>query len=77
MTADARDHQLQKQAEELYEEYVKPLEADHWGKFIAVGADGQTVMGKALHEVSERALDTLGRGSFLFKEGEVALGKWR
>ena len=77
MATDAGNQQLQKQSKKLYEQYGKPLEDDHWGEFVAISPNGQTVIGTDLDEVSKRALDTFGKGSFLFKVGEIAVGKWR
>jgi hypothetical protein len=34
------------------------------------------VLGNSPYEVLDKALDTIGRGSFLFKVGERAIGKW-
>jgi hypothetical protein len=67
---------LNEQADKLYEQYGQPLEREHWGEYIAIFPDGQTVLGTSPHEVLDKALDTIGRGSFLFKIGEKAVGKW-
>ena len=67
----------ERQAELLYDTYGKPLEADHTGEYVAISADGETVVGLDLLDVSDRALESFGQGSFLFKVGEVAIGKWR
>ena len=60
---------LNEQADKLYEQYGKPLEREHWGEYVAIFPDGRTVLGKSPHEVLDMALDTIGRGSFLFKIG--------
>lgn len=65
------------QSDKLYEEYGKPLEPDHWGEFAAIFPDGSTVIGADLMEVSTQALDRFGQGSFIFKVGDKAVGKWR
>lgn len=53
----------------LYETYGRPLEAGHWGEYIAIFPDGETVIGATPAEVMKRALATQGRGSYLFKIG--------
>ena len=69
--------QLMKEGDQLYEQYGKPLEKEHWGEFIAIFPDGRTVLGSSQLEILEQALDEFGPGSFLFKVGEKAVGKWR
>ena len=69
--------ELMEQSEQLYEQYAKPLEQDHWGEYVAISPDGRTVVGTDLMEVSNQALAQFGRGSFVFKVGEKAIGKWR
>jgi hypothetical protein len=41
--------------EQLYEQYAKPLEAEHAGQFIAVAPDGRTVLGDTMLEVARGA----------------------
>ena len=65
------------QSERLYEQYGKPLEAEHWGEYLAVHPDGQYVPdadGEAAHS---RALNELGNGYFLFEVGPKAVIRWR
>ena len=64
-------------ADRLYSEYGQPLEDDHAGEYVAVSPDGETVVGPSLLDVSERGLQKFGPGGFLFKIGDVAIGKWR
>jgi len=73
----ASNKQLKKQADKLYEQYGKPLEVEHKGVYLAVSPDGQTVLGATLMEVSKQAKQVFGPGSFVFKVGEKAVGKWR
>jgi hypothetical protein len=68
---------LTKQAIKLYERYGKPLEHEHWGEYVAIFPDGQTVLGTSPHEVLDKAVDTIGPGSFVFKLGEQAVWRWR
>jgi hypothetical protein len=77
MVTTGRDEQLLALADRLYEEYVRPLEGAHWGAFVAVTEDGRTVLGSDLLEVCERARALYGPGSFAFKVGERAVGRWR
>lgn len=56
-------------ADELYERYGKPLEADHWGEFIAIAPDGRYVIGASVREVSRNA-------SKVFGIGPRVIGKW-
>ena len=73
MTNGNRD--LMELSETLYERYGKPLEADHWGKFVAISRKGETVLGSDITEVSVRALKETGRGFFMFKVGEKSVGR--
>jgi hypothetical protein len=68
---------LKEQADKLYEQYGKPLEHEHWGEYVAIFPDGKTIIGRTRLEVANQALQTIGRGSFLFKIGERAVGRWR
>ena len=68
---------LKRQAEVLYDNHVRPLEAEHLGEFIAVSADGRTVLDSSLREVARKARKRLGAGSFVFKIGERTVGHWR
>ena len=58
----------------LYEQYGKPLEAEHWGKYLAVHPDGGRFVLDADREAAHnRALNELGKGYFLFKVGPKAV----
>lgn len=67
---------IQQKGKLLYEKYGKPLEKKHWGKFVAVSPKGQTIIAPTLYDVSEKAPVKFGRGNFIFKIGEVAVGDW-
>jgi hypothetical protein len=43
--------QLTRQSDELYDKYVKPLEQEHRGEFIAVSPGGKTVLAATLLDV--------------------------
>jgi hypothetical protein len=75
MAAANDDHKLQ--ADSLYERYGKPLEKSYRGQYVTISADGQTVLAPSVLEVAEKALETLGPGSFVFKVGEKAVWRWR
>ena len=59
----------------LYERYGKPLEAEHWGKFIAIAPDGRTLLGADMDEVFFDASETLGVCFIIFKVGQMAVGR--
>lgn len=63
--------------DKLYDKYGKPLEKDHWGDYLAVSENGQTILGKNYLKVALKARSTFGPGSFLYKVGEKAIWKWR
>lgn len=61
----------------LYEQYGRPLEAEHLGQYVAIAADGRTVLAPTVLEVIDRAVDSLGPGVFVFKVGEKVVWKFR
>ena len=67
------------EAHALYDEYVKPLEADHWGEYAAVTPDGRVFLGEDKREVLDRLVAAvgLGSGSYVFKVGPLVVGRWR
>ena len=65
------------EARELYDRYVRALEAEHWGEYAAVLPDGRLVLGPTFADAAERALRDLGPGSHVYKVGELAAGGWR
>jgi hypothetical protein len=71
------DADLKQQSDQLYAQYVKPLERDHRGEFAAVAKDGRILLGDDLLTLTDQAVEALGPGSFTFKIGEKAIGKWR
>lgn len=70
-------HELLEQAEHLYQQYGKPLEKEHWGEYVAIHPDGRFVLDPSQLAALEQALAQFGPGSFLFKVGEKAVGRWR
>jgi len=64
--------------EALYERYVRPLEKEHWGKFVAVSLDGQVLLGDDREVVASEALSRFGSGKFvMMRVGLRAVGKIR
>lgn len=64
--------------EELYDRFVKSLEPQHRGAFVAVHPDGQVVVDKDDVKVVDKALKQFGPGNFvLLKVGSRGVGKWR
>lgn len=57
----------------LYEQYGKPLEAEHWGKYLAVHPDGRTFLADDYETLKERAHIELGMGIYVFKVGPRAV----
>ena len=61
----------------LYEQYGKPLEKDHTGEYVAIAADGQTIVSDDPDDVLQRAVTQFGSGNFaLAKIGEKAFDQW-
>jgi hypothetical protein len=65
----------EKEMDRLYEQYGKPLEAEHWGEYLAISENGQTLLAPTLDEVLELSHEMLGPGSLIMKVGEVAIGR--
>jgi len=61
----------------LYETYAKPLEADHYGEYIAIASDGRFVLGATDVDTIVRANKEFGPGVFLFRVGERVMGRLR
>lgn len=61
----------------LYERYGRPLEEAHKGEYLAIGPEGQTILGKSDVEVLQKAIETFGRGNFaLARVGHRTFGRW-
>ena len=58
---------LSQQAEDLYERYGKPLEAEHYGEYVAISPQGGVVHAPTLQEVLDMSLEQLGKGSYVFR----------
>ncbi len=69
--------EAEKLGDTLYQKYGRPLEKDHWGKFMAVSQRGKIILGESLLEVVEKAVKILGPENFVFKVGEKSVGRLR
>ncbi len=66
-----------KEDEQLYELYGKPLEEEYPSKFVAIGPDGQTILGDDDVQVLQEAIEKFGSGNFAFTRiGDRTLGRW-
>jgi hypothetical protein len=76
-TFDKWDAQRIREDVRLYELYGRPLEQEHAGEFIAIGPDGQIILGDDDGEVLQKAIETFGSGNFAFtRVGDRTLGQW-
>lgn len=67
----------QTEFDRLYEQYGRPLEREHWGRYLAVSPDGDWVVGDSPLAVSKKASHTFGPGGYLYKIGAIDLGRIR
>ena len=76
---EQRERDEVREMDELDERYGRQFEPDHWGEYLAVLPNGETLLGSDLMEVTARALQTFGRGkhSPVFKVGEIDVVGWR
>jgi hypothetical protein len=68
---------LRKTARALYEQYGKPLEAEHKGEYVVISNSGKTIVGKSLTEVVVNSIERFGKGNFVFKIGSRSIGSFR
>jgi hypothetical protein len=62
--------------EDVYEKYAKPLEADHWGDFVVVAADGRYTLGGTMLEAFQKAeSEGFPSHAYLYKVGEKSVGR--
>ena len=55
----------------LYEQHGKPLEAEHWGKYVAIRQDGKTIVDEYLDVLTQRANAEFGEvPTLITKVGE-------
>jgi hypothetical protein len=61
----------------LYERYGKPFEETHKGEYLAIGPEGQIILGEDDSEVFRQAIESFGSGNFgFFRLGHLVLEKW-
>jgi hypothetical protein len=77
MTVVSQYEDRRKTARALYEQYGKPLEAEHTGEYVVIANNGNTIVSKSLTEVVTRAIAKFGKGHFVFKIGSRAVGSFR
>jgi hypothetical protein len=77
MTVVSSYEDRRKTARALYEQYGKPLEAEHTGEYVVISNSGNTIVGKSLMEVVTDAINKFGKGHFIFKIGSRAVGSFR
>ena len=62
----------------LYERFGKSFEALHPGEFVAIGDDGEIILGTDELLVAREATERFGRGSFALRRiGADAEIRWR
>jgi hypothetical protein len=77
MTVVSQYEDKRKTARSLYEQYGKPLEAEHRGEYVVISENGKTIVGKSLTEVVTNSIERFGKGNFVFKIGSRAVGSFR
>jgi hypothetical protein len=75
MAAVQEEHR--READDLYERFGKPLEAEHMGEYVAIFPDGRTVIGSTVGGVLAEATQTIGKGSYIFRIGQRWVWKLR
>jgi hypothetical protein len=72
----AKEQQRLAIGDALYERLGKPLETEHWGKFIAITEGGEYLVRESLIDTLEAADAAFAEVPFVFKIGEKAVGTW-
>lgn len=67
---------LSEQSDLLYDRYLQPLEAEHWGELVAVSPDGRMILGTDERELLLAAKAEFGPGNYLFRIGPRAISQW-
>ena len=61
----------------LYERYGEPLEKKHWDSLVAIGPEGDVLLGEDTDGLFMDAMARFGSGNFAFtRVGERVLGEW-
>ena len=71
-----RQHEYAGYMHSLYERYGRPLEATDIGRYVAITSGGDVLSGNTLQETLSKAKFAFGTTSYIFKLGEIAVGKW-
>ncbi len=62
------------QRAKLYAQHGKPLEKEHWRKYVAIQPDGKTIVDGDYDVLLDKARIELGKGSYIFRLGELNSG---
>jgi hypothetical protein len=71
------DGQLQVEANRLYDQYVRPLESEHWGEYAAISANGEIRLGQSVGELMTDVVEEPGPNIHIFRIGPRIVGRWR
>ena len=66
-----------REAHQVYNLHVKPVEHIHEGEYVVVMPDGQMIFAPTLVEVMQRAQAQASPANFIFKVGDVVVGNLR
>ena len=69
------DKEALTRSDALYNKYVQPLEAEHWGEFVAVAPDGRTMVGDNPYKIDMEAWNTFGGEAVMFQVGKKGIVK--
>jgi hypothetical protein len=56
----------------IYEQYVKPVEQEHWGEYVVVTPDGRTFFALTMLEAVQKSDEVRNPDNCLFKVGAIA-----
>lgn len=73
---DTKQREPAAKGEMLYERFIKPLEAEHWGEYVVVAPDGRSVLAPTLRLPLAGAAARLGAGTCAFRIGTIAVAGW-
>lgn len=61
----------------LYEQYGRPLEAAHRGKYVAISVTGETIVSEDDVAVAQHAVRRFGAGAFAYRRvGFPFVARW-
>lgn len=64
----------QERNDALYEQYGRPLEVAHHGKYVAINVTGETIVGEDDVAVAQDAVRRFGAGNFAYRR--VGFPSW-